>query len=234
MRVSLQPVFILHRRLYRESSLLLELLTQEYGRLAVVARGVRNNRSKSIGLLQSFHPLLLSWQGRSELMTLVGIDAKEPPIRLQGNALLSGFYLNELLMRVLHKNDPYPELYTIYQKTLIELQEVSLLQKTLRLFEKKLLQSLGYGLQWNVDYATKESIYADQFYHFHPEFGFTVSQADHSPYLFSGKVLLAMAEEFFEDELILKEAKRLMRLVLMHLLGVQQLHSRKLFMEIET
>jgi DNA repair protein RecO (recombination protein O) len=225
MRVPLQPAFVLHHRPYRETSVILDLFTEQYGRIAAVARGVRQSRSQLKPLLQPFNPLLISWQGRSELMTLINVEPNGMLERLQGECLLSGLYLNELLVRVLPKHDPHPALYTIYAETLLELQGVQLQQKPLRLFEKKLLEELGYGLHLNSDFN------ADKFYRFHPEHGFEccVETPILEPNIFLGKSLMALASEELEDENCLRDAKRLMRQALAPLLGQQQLNSRQLY-----
>jgi DNA repair protein RecO (recombination protein O) len=226
MRISLQPAFVLHHRPYRETSLLLEILTKDYGRIALVARGIRKNRSQTRALLQSFQPLLISWQGKTELMTLQQVELAEIPKPLQGECLLSGFYLNELLMRLLQKHDPHPKLYTIYQETLLELSGTLLQQKYLRLFEKKLLDELGYGLQ------LQQAFEVNQLYRFYPEQGFQAyegPETEPAGTLFSGKSLLALRMEQLEDEELLQEIKRLMRIALGVLLGPKPLQSRRLF-----
>lgn len=232
MRVALQPAFVLHHRSYRESSLLLDVLTQEYGRIALIARGVRSRQSKLRPLLQPFTPVLLSWQGKTELMTLQLVESQDIPIPLKGKNLLSAFYLNELLIRLLQKHDPYPELYTIYRHTLLELATTTMRQKVLRLFEKKLLDVLGYGLRLDQDITSGEPFSPDKFYQFLPEQGFALGETvehAHSVLVFSGKSLLSLADEQLMDEDALRDAKRLMRLALMPLVGGQALHSRKLF-----
>lgn len=236
MRISLQPAFILHYRPYRETSMIIELFTRDHGRISVIARGIKGPRSKTRALVQPFFPLLVSWQGKTELMTLSSLEGHGAPIHLRGNCLLSAFYLNELLIRVLHKHDPHPRLYTIYYETLVDLQSQPLLQKTLRIFEKKLLEELGYGLQLQYDTPTGNSFIEEHMYNFCPEQGFklyrdgdNVAQA----WLFSGKSLLALASETLNTTDLLRDAKRLMRLAFAPLIGSQPLHSRKLFLEIE-
>lgn len=227
MRISLQPAFILHHRPYRETSLLLEVFTQDYGRIALVARGVRTQRSPWRALLQLFVPLLLSWQGKSELMTLTGAEAHGGRISLKKDCLLSGLYLNELLMRVLQKHDAHPQVYTNYSKTLLELHSGQLEQKILRLFEKKLLEELGYGLQLQQDVLGRPFI-PEKNYRFHPEQGFAL--CDPGTGHFSGKSLLAFAAEELKDEEALRDAKRLMRMTFAPLLGERELQSRQLFL----
>lgn len=236
MRIHLQPGFILHARPYRETSLLIDLFTQDHGRVGLIARGVRSGRSSLKALLQPFNPLLVSWQGRSELMTLSAAEMSGLPISLAGDCLLSGFYLNEVLTRVLQKYDPNPKLYTVYHQTLVELQSQKLEQKTLRLFEKRLLEELGYGLQLEQEMSTGKPLQAEEYYRFFPEQGFDTYHHEMdvpSALVFSGKSLIALANEQLDDPDCLRDAKRLMRLVLTPMLGSQPLHSRKLFIEIE-
>jgi DNA repair protein RecO (recombination protein O) len=229
MRVHHQPAFVLHHRPYRETSVILDLLTEDHGRISAVARGVRQARSQLKPLLQPFIPLLVTWQGKSELMTLVSAEANDYSQGLAGAGLLSGLYVNELLMRVVPKYDAHPGLYTIYQQTLLELSNPDLLQKSLRLFEKNLLEALGYGLQLKHD-IHHQDIVAEYFYHYHVERGFEVSQnpATESA-LFSGKSLLAFAADQLADANILQEIKRLMRMALAPLIGQFPLRSRQLY-----
>ncbi|MDR3490859.1 MAG: DNA repair protein RecO [Gammaproteobacteria bacterium] len=231
MRISLQPAFVLHLRPYRETSVLLDLLTLDHGRISLVARGVRQNKSRLRPILQPFLPLLVSWQGKGDLGTLLTVEPNGYPTRLIGECLLSGLYLNELLMRVLHKHDPYPQLYTIYQGTLLELQGAKVEEKRLRLFEKKLLEEVGYGLRLDCEVSSQKPLEAENDYHFLPEHGFELaSESSHIATSFSGKSLLALAREELEDEICLRDAKRLMRLALAPLLGQSRLYSRQLFM----
>lgn len=232
MRIALQPAFILHQRPYRETSVLLDLLTEEHGRITAVAKGVRTPKSRLRSLLQPFVPLFISWQGKGELMTLLTAEPNGVPHRLMGERLLSGLYLNELLVRLLQKHDPHPRLYTIYYNTLLELQGKPLLQKALRLFEIKLLEELGYGLQLKQDVAQR-ALVAGAYYRFHHEHGFEPCPEgqDNKSHImvFSGKSLLSLAEEQLDDEDCLRDAKRLMRLAIMQLLGKNTLNSRLLF-----
>jgi DNA repair protein RecO (recombination protein O) len=216
MRIFLHPAFILHSRPYRETSVLLDLLTHEHGRISAVAKGVRTSRSHLKSLLQPFTPLLISWQGKSELVTLTGAEPNGCSTQLKRECLLSGLYLNELLMRVVPKFDPQPQLYTNYQKTLIELQGSRLEQKALRLFEKKLLEELGYGIPLKYVAKTQTSFMAEKYYRFHPEHGFEHCELEDECDIevFLGKSLLAIAAEQLEDDICLRDCKRLMRLAL--------------------
>ena len=225
MRITLQPGFILHHRPYRETSVILDVFTQEFGRLALVARGVRKERSRMKALLQPFVPLLLTYRGQGELLTLDSAEGNGPPLQLRGDCLLSGLYLNELLIKVLQKSDPLPRLYTIYYHTLLELGNSVLKQKTLRLFEKKLLEELGYALQLDADCSTGQALHADCYYEYFPDQGF--KQVERTG--FRGKSLLALANEDLDDQECLQDIKRLMRIALGTLLGYQPLQSRELF-----
>lgn len=223
----LQPAYVLHQRQYRESSLLVELFTRDYGRISVIAKGARRKTSQAHGLLRPFLPLLISWSGKHELKTLthseVSIGTQLAFANLQKECLFAGFYLNELLMYLLQKWDAHPNLFTIYANTVTELQKPTLQQITLRRFEKKLLDEIGYGLM--------QSFLPDQYYRFVPEHGFVVEKinpnVNHRD-LFSGKNLIAIAkEEWREDNLF--DAKRLMRILLSPLLGTKTIYSRQLF-----
>ncbi len=232
MRITLHPSFILHSRPYRESSLLLDVFTKDYGRISLIARGVKKSRSALRPLLQAFYPLLLSWQGKSELMTLVQAECNELPLQLHHDCLLSGFYLNELLVRLLQKHDPHPDLFSLYHSTLLKLQGNELQQKYLRIFEKNLLTELGYGIQLETTVPGNKPILPDAYYHFQHEQGFRSCDSSDDishPMVFLGKRLQAFANEEFPDEETLRDAKRLMRMALARLLGHAELQSRKLF-----
>ena len=236
-QVLLQPAYILHRRAYRESSFLIELFTQEYGRLTVVARGVRKLRTTIGGLLQPFVPLLISWSGKGELMTLIQVETNGAIQPLQGECLFAGFYLNELLMVLLQKWDTHSQLYATYEQTLYALQGNQLEQRILRLFEKHLLEELGYGLLPKSAMSLQNTFSPDKYYQFLPEQGWISVEVDRQQTLpikgniFSGKSLMAIAREEWDEETILQDAKRLTRLILAPLLGARQIHSRRLFLK---
>lgn len=235
-RVELHPAFVLHTRPYRETSLLVDLLTREHGRVSGVAKGVKSARRPSSALFQPFRPLVISWGGRGELVSIHSIEAAEAPFQLRGDGLLSAFYLNELLVRLLDKQDPCPGLYTLYSETLLELQKEEFQEKTLRVFEKKLLKELGYGLQLQYDVPDGNPIDLKKCYYFCLEQGFKLLQDSNTiakAYVFSGKSLIDFATEQWEDDDSLRDAKRLMRLAFAPLLGKQPLHSRKLFIKEE-
>src|SRR3990167_143630 len=230
-RVLLQEAYVLHRRPYRESSFLLELLTKEYGRISVLIKGARKPKSPLQGLLQPFTPLLVSWVGRQELMVLSRVKAIASPFQLRGECLFAGFYLNELLVHLLQKWEAFPSLYLMYEKTLSWLGHDHLDQKILRMFEKQLLIELGYGVLLKSDLALQQTFSKDQYYEFIPGEGFILSQvsAGQKSTHFLGQSLLDFAQENWQDDASLQDAKRLMRLIFANLLGDRILHSRLLF-----
>ena len=236
-RVSFQPAYVLHRRSYRETSFLVEIFTPEFGRLTLSAKGARKAKSGTQGLLQPFTPLQVSWSGKGELMTLVQVDACGEVRHLKGDSLFAGFYLNELLMALLHKWDAHPHLFKIYDETLLALQEIPLNQRALRIFEKILLEELGYGLMPRGDVEQNTAFNPDKYYRFVPDQGFVISElgadAKAKSAMFSGKSLLAMANDDWSDDDSMQDAKRLTRFVLAPLLGARPIHSRKLFMQYE-
>src|SRR5215470_11048808 len=141
-----QPAFVLHTYPYRETSVIVEAFTSEYGRVAVVARGARRPRSELRGLLQAFQPLLLSWSGQQELKTLLRAEWRGGLPRVGGSALLCGFYLNELLLKLLPREDPHPKLFEQYEAALSRLASGAEQAPVLRAFELQLLAELGYAL----------------------------------------------------------------------------------------
>ena len=233
-RILLQPAYVLHRRAYRESSFFVELFTKEHGRMTVIAKGVRKKKSPLQGLLQPFIPLLVSWVGKSELMILTQAETYGAITQLKGTCLYAGLYLNELLMGLLQKWDAQIKLYALYEETLFQLQKDILEQKTLRIFEKKLLEELGYGVLSKTDFSLQQTFLSDQYYQFIPGEGFILSKAHGKgrSNLFSGKSLLNIAKENWQDETSLQDAKRLMRLIFFSLLGGRLLHSRRLFQQL--
>lgn len=225
MKVDLTPIYVLHTRPFRNTSLIVELFSKTYGRIAVVAKSARGPSSRFRGQLQLFTPILASWLGAHELKTLTQIELNGMPIQLNHDALFFGFYFNELLTRLLHKEDPHPKLFDYYHESLCQLEN-STAPRILRLFEKKLLEELGYGLPLTHEAKTREKIAPDRYYRFAANQGFLLSD-EKTPY--SGADLLCIAAENFAEDSVLRTAKQLMRLVLSQLLGNIPLHSRALF-----
>ncbi len=227
--IHLQPAYVLHRRPYRETSFLLDLFTPDHGRLSAIIKGARQTKSGTQGLLQPFTPLLVSWAGRGEIMILTHSELHGETPRLYGECLFAGFYLNELLMALLEKWDAHPGIFTVYQQALTQLQGKTLDQRVLRTFEKRLMEELGYGILPKSN-VSRHNIESGRFYRFIPDQGF-VPVSGGGAGLFSGRSLLAIAEESWLDDEVIRDAKRLTRMILGPLLGSRQLNSRKLFIE---
>ncbi len=229
-QLQLEPGYLLHQRPYRETSALLEVFTETHGRVGLVARGVRAARSKQRGELQPFRALRLSWQARGELGTLTGVEADGVTTALCGDALYSGFYLNELLVRLLARHDPHPQLFAAYRASLAALAGGGSVEPVLRLFEMRLLQEAGYGLQLEFEVENGEMLQADALYDYHLESGAViVDTAAAGGFVFPGASLLAMARGDLSQPEVLQDAKRLMRAALRLYLGDKPLRSRELF-----
>ncbi len=230
MRVSLQPAYVLHSRPYRETSLLVEVFSLGHGRIGLVAKGARRAKSPFRGLLQPFRPLLLSWSGQQELMLLIGGEPDGPAHLLAGKALNSGFYLNELLMRLLHRNDAHPDLYQAYLSALTGLEIPNSVEPVLRIFEKRLLGALGYGLLLDREAVSNAAIRSERRYYYVVERGpIPFGTVNNMGVQVSGQTLLELSRERLEGPRELKEAKSLMRHVLGNYLGDRPLETRKLF-----
>jgi DNA repair protein RecO (recombination protein O) len=229
-RPDLEPAFLMHRRPYRETSALLETFTREHGRVALVARGARRPRSALRGALQPFVPLLIGWSARGELGTLRSVDVPVTVSTLEGRALLSGLYVNELLMRLTHRNDPHPELFDAYVAVLASLREGDDVPQSLRLFEKRTLESIGYGMLLDREADSGAPVAAERRYAYRPDHGPTLAAARKGESVeVTGATLLALAREGLLDTEGQREAKRLMRFVIQTHLGGRPLASRTLF-----
>lgn len=236
-RVHLQPAHVLHRRAYRETSFLVDLFTQEYGRVSLIARGVKKAKNATQGILQPFIPLSVSWSGKGDLMTLTHVEVDGDILPLRGDCLFAGFYLNELMMCLLQKWVEHTGLYNKYTETIRFLQSGMLDESTLRSFEMSLFHELGYGLFPNTADSLHNMLAEDDYYRFIPEQGFLICQSgevtSETSNIFSGKSLLAIAQEKWDDSACLRDAKRLSRIVLAPLIGSRTIHSRRLFMPLE-
>ena len=230
MPIPLQQAYLLHRRPYRETSLLLEVFTRGEGRKGLVARGARRGKSPQSGILQAFQALLLAWSGRGELGTLTQLETHGQQTRLTGKSLLSGFYLNELLIRLLHRHGPHPELFDAYHQALSELHQGQPAEPVLRVFETRLLSALGYGLNLTHCIDTDAPLDPGVRYHFQHDCGAWLSPpAGVNTIPVSGATLLALDEGTISEAEQLHEAKHLLRQVLGHYLGDKPLQSRRLF-----
>ena len=220
--VYLQPAFILQLRKYRETSLIMDVLTRDFGRISLLAKGVRKAKSKTAGLLQPFIPLTLSYFGRTELKILMDVELTRPFMPLPGLALYCGFYVNELVMCFLHPGDPHPEVFAHYEHCLSGLAQGFKIEAALRVFELDLMDAAGYGLQLEYDFHTRQPLQALATYHFNIEQG-PIAAPD-GP--FSGKTLQALKLREFTDIQVLTDAKRLMRTAIAVYLQGKPLKSR--------
>lgn len=234
MRVNQQPAFILHHHHYSESSLLLEVLTAHHGRIGLIAKGARRANSRMRGILKPFQCLLIGWSGKGELAVLTAAELDNSNAVLQGSALYCGFYMNEVLLRLLHRHDPHETLFEAYRTALRRLDPDGTNEAVLRLFEKHLLRELGYGLVLDRDIADNTPIEAQAMYDYvldrgpmrvaHPELN-----RPSEGVLVRGLSLMALAQENLNDPAARRDAKALMRAALARHLGDQPLQSRKLF-----
>lgn len=228
MRVMLQPIFILHTRPFSDTSLIIKLFSPEFGKVDLIARNARGPRSRFRGMLLPFIPFLASWSGNTDLKSLSQIENNGLPLQLQGKALVCGLYLNELLMRLIPNDDPHPQIFSAYQTTLSQLQENKKLEIILRNFEKELITALGYGLELQKD-THGNKIIAENYYQYLPEIGFLkIDPNNENETIFSGKHLLAFAEDDLSNAETLHAAKYLMRLALNPLLGDKPIKTREL------
>lgn len=230
-----EPAFVLHAYPFRETSLIVESFTRHFGRVPLVAKGARRPKSAVRGMLLGFQPLVLSWSGRSELRTLVKAEWQGglPPIG--GLALICGFYLNELLLRLLPRDDPHEELFDYYRETLARLAGQGAPAPVLRRFELRLLQELGYAVPLDHDADSGLGLDPDGQYAYVPERG-PVSAGAAAPGTaveLRGKTLLDMARGEYADPVTLAQSKTLMRLLINHHLGGQPLHTRQLLKDLK-
>lgn len=234
--------FVLHTRPYRETSALVDFFTQESGRLTAIVRGARKARSSYAGLLLPFLPLCVSFRGKTELLNITTLEATGTYYSLQNQALFCGLYVNELLYRLLHKHDPYSDLFTDYQKLLQRLQglssNVTQQRWALYLFAKKLLQEIGYGLQWNKT-VNGDLVCENENYFFEFGLGFSVAGQQQSLVkrydCFKGRSLLILHNENYADKENmshtenLKEIGRIFNAIFYHLLGDKFLLCQRVF-----
>jgi DNA repair protein RecO (recombination protein O) len=229
-RSRLSPAFILHSRPYSNSSLLLECFTPEQGRFPAIAKGVRSSKKGNSALLQPFQPLLLRFSGRGEVKTLTAFEASSAQIKLQGQHLYCGFYLNELLINLLGRSDPHEDLFEIYAQALKQLRQSQNPDRVLRWFEIQLMNELGYGLQLEYEAETGVPIKPDERYHYELERGPVLSSGNNGSAV-TGRTLLRLAGR--DDQQLdrdgWREARELMRRVINHHLGGRALKSRELF-----
>lgn len=228
MVVEREAAFVLHARAYRDTSLIVELLTRRHGRVDAVARGARGGRRRQ-ATLAPFTRLIVSCRGRSHLLTVTQVEPGHQH-RLAGSALFSGMYINELLLRFIRHDDPHPLLFDGYETSLFALAEGQNLEGVLRRFEKLVLRESGYELVLDTDAERGEPVEAIGAYELIPEHGFRrVARAVDNRQVFSGSTLMAIAQDCYDDPAVRVAAKRIMRRAIAPHLGDRPLKSRSLF-----
>lgn len=230
MKILLEPSYVLHTRPHGETSVITELFTRDHGRISAMAKNARGPRSRFKGCLMPFSCLTISCQGRSELLQLTAVESQASVLFLSGSLLFAGLYLNELLVKLLRRSDPYPSLFVLYQETLLALQQYPRRQQiTLRYFEQRLLQALGYGIQLTHQ-GSGEAICPDDYYAFSLNQGlFPHTPSSSSMQVFKGSHLIAMAQHDYSEPATLASARQLMRLVITTLLEGRSLKTRELY-----
>lgn len=234
MKVDHQAAFLLHSVPYRETSLVVDLFTRDYGRVAAVAKGARRPHSSLRGVLLQFQPLAAGWTGRQELRTLTAAHWVGGMASPQGDALLCAFYLNELLMKLLPREDPHPGLYEAYVQALLDLGEGAPLDDTLRRFEWVLLRETGYAPDLSCDVAD-EPIDSERFYRWRPSAGFVAADPGalgSTAGLISGETLQSLAAGNFESARARTQAKYLTRAILAHHLDGATLNTRQILIDL--
>lgn len=246
MRVALQPAYLLHHQPFRDHSALIEIWTRDYGRLGLVARGVQRPKSALRGLLQAFRPLLVSWTGSGELRTLTGAEASGAGYWLEGSVLLSGLYLNELLLRLTPREESHTQLYTDYDHAVTGLAQLASIdvaarstaeQSLLRRFEIRLLSEMGYGLLLDREADSGAPVADDALYVYDFDRG-PVRLIARAPMgdavVLRGHSLLSLVRDDLTDSQALRDAKILLRAAIDHHMSGRTLQSRRLRHAYET
>jgi DNA repair protein RecO (recombination protein O) len=232
MRVLQQPAYVIHHHDYSETSLLLELFTRDHGRVGVIAKGARRAKGDRRALLNPFTSLRVDWSGKGDLGVLGNVEADGRQYSLSGESLYCGFYINELILRLLHRHDAHERLFSGYRQCLDHLHDETPNDVALRRFEALLLQELGYGLVLDHDAFDNMPVDENALYEYVVDSGprrVGEVETNHSGALVHGRSLIALSYGQFSDEEVMQELKRLMRVLLARHLGDRPLNSRKLF-----
>jgi len=234
-RQDAQPAFVLHSYPFKETSLVVELFTRDFGRIAVVARGARRPKSALRGVLLAFQPLLVSWSGKGELQTLIRAEWHGAYQPLKGLSLICGFYLNELLLKLLPRRDGHDRLFATYMTTLRALDPAREPSAILRGFETELLRELGYAVTFDREADSGHAIAAEQRYIYVVERGPVPTQgrSEGNGLQLSGRTLLDMHLGDYSNAMTQQQSKALMRTLINHYLGDQVLHTRQLLRDLQ-
>jgi DNA repair protein RecO (recombination protein O) len=238
-RVDGQAAYVLHLHPYSETSLVVDVFTRDHGRVPLLARGARRPRSAMRGMLMSFQPLELGWFGGGEVKTLAKAEWLGGMPLLGGRCLLLGYYLNELLLKMLPREDAHSALFDAYAAALYALAAGGADAPELRRFEKTLLKELGYGLTLEIDVDSGLPVAPDRQYAFLIERGPVAAKvsagdaASNAVPGLRGKTLLDMAADDYSDPRTRVESRQLMRQLIAHHLGGKPLQSRRVFIELQ-
>lgn len=225
-----EPAYVIHRRPWRETSLMVDIFTLNHGRMAIIAKGASSVKSPLKAQLQPFQPLMLDWSGRGDLKTLTHVEVRTGPALRRTAALYSGLYLNELMQRILPPADPHPTLFAAYIDTLAKLAESSDVEPVLRQFEQNFAAALGYDFAWDLATDSGRPVEAGGQYCYDPEQGVVAAPTQGVRLQgLQGSVLLALAEGDLSSDACRRTAKRVMRVLTDYLLQGRPLHSRSLF-----
>lgn len=231
-RADQEPAYVLHTYPYKETSLIVEAFSRRFGRVALLARGARRPRAAIRGLLLSFHGLRLSWSGSAELGNLTGVEWSGGAASLAGAGLMCGFYVNELLLRLLPREDPHEALFDVYAQTLAALAVPARGQgPVLRRFEKRLLAELGYAPELERDVESRP-IDPDQVYLYEPERGPVASHGVGGGLRVQGRTLLDLARDDYDRAETREQGRELMRELIARRLHGQVLHTRGILKEL--
>ena len=225
-RVPLAPGYILHHRPYRDTSRILEVLVRDHGRLTLFARGVRGPKPRFGGVLQPFVPLLLSFQLGREAGQLTGAECAVSAPPLPAGSLMAGFYLNELLLKLTTRHDPMADVFEDYQRALSGLRAGGKIETVLRVFEKRLLEAVGYGVDLTSEARTGKSIQAEGFYRFQASQGLLPAKESDAEAV-AGSSLLALAREEPGEGRQLEDARKVLKAALAERLEGKELTTRR-------
>ncbi|HVK95904.1 MAG TPA: DNA repair protein RecO [Noviherbaspirillum sp.] len=231
-RVTGQPGFVLHNYPYKETSLIVDVFSRDHGRVALVAKGAKRPHSKLRGVLQTFQPLSVAWAGKADVRTLTTAEWVGGLLPLEKSALLCGFYLNELLVKLLARDDPHSALFDHYVETLNQLAHGEPAPIVLRKFERALLKETGVGSNFTVCVTTGRSVNPDQIYVVDPECGPRPAHSSDTSPRVCGKTLLDMEREDYADNTTQMQSKFLMRFLLAHHLGGAPLNTRQILIDL--
>ena len=234
--IELQPAFLLHSRPFRDSSLILDFLTPDFGRISAISRGARSAGSKNKSLLQPFTPVYISLSGKSDLKSLRSIELRQTIIPLQGERLFSAMYMNEIIVRLFQSHEADPAFFDGYEQSLNRLSGTDDFEPVLREFELMLLDTLGYGIDFSAEAHTHQPVMEGEWYYFQPESGFgrvldkgAIMPESDTHRAYRGEDLLSIQQHDFKAPETRKTAKQVLRIILSMHLGPTPLRSRNLF-----